>query len=288
MAVRTADEAYEREREAQDSRATTPGAPHASPITVAWPLTAVSVNVRVVAAVLLVALTVVAYLPALHAGFVWDDDLNLTANPLVRDLAGLRQMWLEPVAWYQYYPLTFSTFFVEYHLWGTHPFGYHLDNVLLHALNAVLVWLLLRELRLPGAWLAAAIFALHPIQVESVAWIAERKNVLSGAFFLTALLAYLRGTLQPQERSSARREWYSCAAACLLFVAALLSKTATCSLPAVAFLLTWWRRGVADRRALWTLAPLVVAGIVMASTTVWIERHHAGAEGEEWASRASA
>jgi len=132
---------------------------------------------------LIVLLTMTAYLPALRCGFVWDDDAYVTENQALRSMSGLGRIFFEPKATPQYYPLTFTSFWAEYHVWRLRPFGYHLVNVLLHALNAVLLWWVLRALKVPGSWWAAAIFALHPVAVESTAWIAERKNVLSCLFF---------------------------------------------------------------------------------------------------------
>ena len=128
----------------------------------------------------LAALVVAAYLPAFSAGFIWDDDRHVTANPALRDLHGLATAWTTTDATPQYYPLTHTTFWIEHQLWGLDPRGYHATNVLLHAAAAILLWRILLLLELPGAWLAAAIFAVHPVHVESVAWITERKNVLSG------------------------------------------------------------------------------------------------------------
>jgi hypothetical protein len=140
----------------------------------------------------LVALVVVAYLPALRAGWVWDDDYYVTKNPTLGSVEGLRRIWFEIGAVPQYYPLVHTTFWVEHRLWGLRPVGFHLDNVLLHALGAVLLWRVLLVLELPGAWVAAALFAVHPMHVESVAWVTERKNVLSGVMYLAAGLSYLR------------------------------------------------------------------------------------------------
>jgi len=136
---------------------------------------------------LIVAATLLAYLPSLWAGWVWDDDHYVTGNIHLHTLHGLRELWLRPGAVPQYYPLTHTTFWIEYHLWGLRPFGYHLDNVLLHIVNALLVWRILRRLGVPGCWLAGIIFTLHPVEVESVAWVTERKNVLSGAMYLSAM-----------------------------------------------------------------------------------------------------
>ena len=145
-----------------------------------------------VSALLLVGLTVGAYIPALNGGFIWDDDDYVQDNLTLRSLAGLGQIWFQPGATRQYYPLVHTTYWLEYRLWGLNPTGYHVVNVILHALSAVLVWRLLIRLQVPGAWAAAALFALHPVHVESVAWITERKNTLSGAFYLSAAWAYLR------------------------------------------------------------------------------------------------
>lgn len=120
-------------------------------------------------AALLVFVTVLAYQPIWHAGFIWDDDKYVTENLTLRRLGGLAQIWFQPTAAPQYYPLVHTSFWLEYHLWGLNPLGYHVVNVLLHTLAAILLWRVLARLQLPGAWLAAGIFALHPVAVESVA-----------------------------------------------------------------------------------------------------------------------
>ena len=141
----------------------------------------------------LVALAFLLYGRTLGFDFVsWDDPDYVTRNETLRSWSGLGRIWFEPTATPQYYPLTFSALWLEYQLWGLHPAGYHLVSILLHAATAVAVWRVLRRLALPGAWLAAAIFALHPVHVETVAWITERKNTLSGLLYVLALLAWLR------------------------------------------------------------------------------------------------
>ena len=227
----------------------------------------------------LVAFTLVAYLPAHAAGFIWDDDWYVTKNELLHDVAGLVRIWV-PGHTVQYYPVVFTSFWIEHHLWGLEPAGYHVVNVLLHALNALLVWRLARGLGIPGAWWIGAAFALHPVHVESVAWITERKNVLSGAFYLSAALAYLRfeelrGCPSPPARRGA---WY--AAAFGLFLLALLSKTVTCSLPAALVLMRLWQQRSVALRA---LAPMFVVGLVLALHTAHLERTRVGAQGAEFA-----
>jgi hypothetical protein len=145
--------------------------------------------------VLLVVGTILAYQPAWRAGFIWDDDDYVTNNPLLSAPDGLNRIWFSLDSPSQYFPLVYTAFRIEHALWGLNPAGYHWTNILLHAVNGLLVWALLKRLALPGAWLAAAIFAWHPVQVESVAWVTELKNVLSLFFFLLSLLAWLKFTV---------------------------------------------------------------------------------------------
>lgn len=137
------------------------------------------------------AVVFLVYQPCWHGGFIWDDEGHVTALAL-RSWSGLWRIWFDVGATVQHYPLLHTAFWLEHRLWGDAVLGYHLLNIALHCLAALLAWRLLRRLRVPGAALAAAVFALHPVHVESVAWISEQKNTLSAVFYLSALLVYLR------------------------------------------------------------------------------------------------
>lgn len=250
---------------------------------------------------LLFAAVVTAFLPALAGGFIWNDDTYLTANRTLDGLDGLRLIWTQPRANEQYYPMVFTSFWVEKRLWGLDPFGYHLVNVLLHAGSALLLWRLLARLGLRGAWLAAAAFALHPMCVESVAWVTERKNTLSLFLSLLAMHAYFesRDRREDEEKTgdslrkgkrrgspphsdagpSARALTFI---GFFFFVLALLAKTTASVVPPVLLVLVWWREGrvkAADARP---LVPWFGAGIALGAHTAWLERTSVMAVGSEW------
>jgi tetratricopeptide (TPR) repeat protein len=217
----------------------------------------------------------IAYGPALQGGMLWDDDHHLTP-PALQPLRGLWLIWSNPAATHQYYPLLHSAFWFEHRLWGDSVLGYHLVNVLLHAAAACLVVAIVRRLALPGAWLAGFLFALHPVCVEAVAWISEQKSTLSAAFYLAALLAYLR--FDRSRRSS------HYAAASALFVLALLSKTVTATLPAALLLVFWFQRGRIDwKRDARPLLPWFALGAGGGLFTAWVERNYIGAQGTQFA-----
>ncbi|MHC4402402.1 MAG: tetratricopeptide repeat protein, partial [Planctomycetota bacterium] len=208
----------------------------------------------------LVLLTVVVYVPALYCGFIWDDDAYVVNNETLRSVGGLGQIWFQFGATPDYYPLTFTTFWLEYQAWGLEPFGYHLDNVLLHALNVVIVYWLLTRLRVPGAFFAAALFAVHPVHVESVAWITERKNVLSGLCFLLSVGAFVRAYGLDEEEPAPRIRWRFYLLSVGFFFLAMLSKTVTLTLPLILPVLIWWKTGrVRARDVLLTLPYFAVA-----------------------------
>lgn len=230
-------------------------------------------------AAVLVLLVAVAYVPALGNGWIWDDDDYVTENRTLRSLEGLREIWFEIGAVPQYYPLVHTTFWIEYRLFGDRPLGYHAVNVALHALNVLLAWTLLRRLGVPGAFFAAALFAVHPVHVESVAWVTERKNVLSTALYLSSFLAWLHfRPFDAESRGSSR----SYAATLLFYVGALFSKTVTASLPAAILVVTWWKRGRISRRDVLPTLPMFAIGAGMGLLTVWMEKAHVGAAGAHW------
>jgi tetratricopeptide (TPR) repeat protein len=230
-------------------------------------------------------LTIMAYRPALRAGFIWDDDSYVTDNPSLHSLDGLKKIWTQPGAEFrQYYPLTFSGFWVGYQLWKLDPFPYHLTNILLHAVNAILLWFLLRRLELPGAWWVAAVFALHPVQVESVAWITEFKNVLSGMFSLLSLLAYFRFRPLVANSEPAQCNWRFYPLALLLFVCALLSKTAVCCLPVVIVVFLWWKLGGVTKRDALALIPWFVVTVALGLVTMRVENLSLEVDQAAWSS----
>jgi len=223
---------------------------------------------------LLLSLTLAVYWPALLGQYLWDDDAHITRTAL-RSLDGLRRTWTELGATQQYYPLLHSAFWIEARLWGDAVLGYHLVNVVLHVIAACLVVTLCQRLAIKGAWLAGAIFALHPINVESVAWISEQKNTLSLVFYLLAAIAYLRF-------DDARKPRDFCVASAL-FLCALMTKTVTASLPAALLVVFWWKRGRIEwRRDVVPLLPWFAVAAASGLFTAWVERHLIGAAGTEY------
>src|SRR5436853_3764526 len=219
----------------------------------------------------LVVLTIFAYRPWWHGGFIWDDDRYVTHNYLLVAPDGLRRIWFSLDAPSQYFPLSYTVLRVERALWDLHPSGYHWTNILLHLANAFLGWALLARLKIPGAWLASAIFALHPIQVESVAWISELKNVLMGFFFFLTLLIWVEYV---DARSKHRGILYVAALGlCLL---ALTAKATACTLPAALLLILWLKKKPIGRRALLEIAPFVVLALGIGLVAVWWEKYHQG------------
>jgi len=235
-------------------------------------------------ALLLLVGTVLAYLPVWHAGLIWDDRGFIMDNPLIRRADGLWRFWFstKPV---DYYPVTSTMWWIEWRLWGGNPMGYHVVNVLLHALGAVLLWRLLARLKVPGAWLAAAIFAVHPVNVESVAWIAERKNVLAMLFYLASLSCFVRSrssavsagassssSVWPSSGFSSWR-WYGLGL--VAFLLALLSKTVVAPMPFVLLGLVWWQRGKVKAVDVLYVLPFFALAVAIGSISFWFQSHRA-------------
>ena len=231
---------------------------------------------------LLMAALVVVYWPALRGGFVWDDDAHISANLTLRSFKGLRDIWFQPGATCQYYPLSFTVFWAGYHLWGLNPLGYHLQNVLFQGLVAWLLWQVLRRLEVRGAWLAGAVFALHPVNVMSVAWMTELKNTLAGALVLGAAWAYLRFAALGVYKKAATMpgmDWRCGLLALALFILAMFAKTAVSFLPVTLLLLLWWKHGRIAWRTAWPLTAMFAIAGGMGLLTLHIEHIH-GATGD--------
>ncbi len=238
-------------------------------------------------ALLLLALVFIAYNQVFRAGFIWDDESHLTRNPCVIGPLGLKEVWTTTQA--VYYPLVLTTFWALHKFVGLNPLPYHALNVLLHAISAILLWRVLRLLEVRGAWLGAAFWALHPVMVQSVAWVTELKNTQSCVFYLVAILFFLKwedhgGAVSrlPQRQIGDRRSLVF-VLSLLFFILATLSKPSVVMLPFVLALCIWWRR----RKIRWcdalALAPFALISVVASAWTIWEQRFHARAVGPDWA-----
>ncbi len=236
------------------------------------------------------------YQPAINGGFIFDDDLLLTNNRLIKAADGLRRFWFTTEAT-DYWPVSNTTLWLEWRLWGMNATGYHVTNLFLHVIEVLLVWVILRKLSFPGAFLAAIIFAVHPVNVESVAWIAQRKNMTAMLFFLLSILWYLKadmpaaGGSPPQKRlyRSGAGLWYWLSL--LAFVLAMLSKGSVAILPVLLLGIVWWRRtgtvpifasakmGLSPSVSRWDLvrtAPFFLIAVILAGVNVWFQTHGTG------------
>jgi len=215
-------------------------------------------------ALTLILITVMAYQPAWNGKLLWDDDAHIT-RPDLRSLEGLGRIWTHLGATQQYYPLVHSVFWLEYKLWNDKTVYYHLVTILLHVFSALVLIRILRSLAIPGAWLIGAVFALHPIQVESVAWITELKNTLSGVFFFLAAFWYLR--------FDAKRKKLPYVLSLSFFIFGLLSKSVIAMLPVSLLAIVWWKRGKLElKHDIGPMAPFFLLGILSGLFTAWMER----------------
>ena len=225
--------------------------------------------------IILIAVTLCVYQPAWNGQLLLDDEDHLITTKELRSLHGLATLWISPPTTRQYHPLLDTAYWVEDKLWGHSTLGYHLVTILLHATSALLLVKILQMLRVPGAWLAAAIFALHPVHVESVAWMVELKNTLSGALFFGAVLTYLK--------FDEKRTWRRYLLVVLLFVLGISAKAIVAALPLVILILVWWKRGkISWSRDVVPLIPFAALGIAAGLLAAWMERAFSGAEGERF------
>ncbi len=228
---------------------------------------------------LLVLLTALAYLPALKGGFIWDDDSHLTENSCIVGPLGFKGIWTSSAA--VYYPLVLSSFWLLHALWGLNPLPYHLVNIAMHAVCAVVLWRVLLRLGVRGAWLGAAVWALHPVQAESVAWITELKNTQSCLFYLLAILLFVKW-----RQASCHLDKKGGSATYLLVLVcagmAILSKASTVMLPVVLGLSAWWMDGRWRWRGVVSLIPFFLVSGAASVWTIWEQKYHSGALGPEW------
>ena len=246
-------------------------------------------------AFLLIALVFISYARVFNADFIWDDESHLTRNPCIVGPLGLKEVWTSTRA--VYYPLVLTTFWVVHKFVGLSPWPYHLLNVLLHAGSAVLLWQVLRQLNVRGAWLGAALWALHPVMVQSVAWVTELKNTQSGFFYLLSIFCFLNweeklrmtriSRIKGAEEvlvkypRNPRYLWFGLSL--LFFLPAILSKPSVVMLPVVIALCIWWRRGRVYLRDITALAPFLLISAFASVWTILEQKFHAGAIGVEWA-----
>ncbi len=224
---------------------------------------------------LLAAAILFVYQPALHGAFIWDDYLYVANCNLIKAHDGLYRFWFttEPI---DYWPVSNSSLWVEWRLWGTNTFGYHLINCILHFISALLVWRILRTLAIPGAFLAAMLFAVHPVNVESVAWIAQRKGLMALCFALLSILCYLRavgGAAEPRSRAGPNFRWYAISWLC--FLLAMLSKGSVAMLPVAILLIVWWKRRSITPAELFRTVPFFVLAVVLTLVNVWFQQKSA-------------
>ncbi|MBN2294755.1 MAG: tetratricopeptide repeat protein [Pirellulales bacterium] len=230
------------------------------------------------AALALIALVAIAYCSTLWSGFIWNDIGHVRTEANFMGASGLGQIWMDIETVPEYYPLVRSSFWFDHQLWDRLTFGYHISSFLFHALAAVVLWRTLVLLDVPGAWFAAAIFAVHPINVESVAWISERANVLCGLFYLMTLWTYMAWVLA---ETGTRNKWFY-GVSLALFVCALLCETFACTLPFVILVILWWKHGRINRANLLHLSPFLAIAVAMWLLTVFMQKPVAGAVGSAW------
>ena len=229
---------------------------------------------------LLILSVAIAYHSVWRFGFIWDDESHLTQNACIVGPLGFKDIWSTARA--VYYPLVLTSFWIQHAIWGLNPLPYHLVNVAMHTACALLLWRVLDELRIKGAWLGATIWALHPVQAESVAWVTELKNTQSCFFYLLSIWFFLKWR-ESEGLRAGQRSWSNYGISLVCAIAAMLSKSSTVMLPIILALCWWWSEG----RWRWSnakkLIPFLAISLAAAAWTIWEQKFHSHAMGEQWA-----
>ena len=240
-----------------------------------------------IGAILIAGVSLAAYFPSLKGGFIFDDEVLVSKNDLMKSSDGLRAIWFSTRP-YEYYPISYTSFWIEWRLWRTNPLGYRITNLLLHVFACLLLWAALRKLAVPGSFLAALLFAVHPVNVESVAWIAQLRNMLALVFFLLSILWYVRaddwaatqekdkgkrGEVEARRTAGSSGIWYWLSL--LAFIAAMLSKGSVAILPAVLLGIAWWKRGLVRRSVWFEIIPFAVVAVAFTAVNIWFQTHRA-------------
>ena len=223
-----------------------------------------------VGAALIIALGLFIYWPSLNGSWLWDDDYLLQKSDIVHDSDGLWNIWFTPGSLVDYYPITVSLEWLEWEFWPDQPLCYHLTNVLLHVGNALLVWHLFRKLGIRLAWLGGLFFAIHPVNVESVAWMVEIKNTLSMTPFLLALCAWI----DFDRYRNVERYLLTLG----LFLVAMLCKPTMLMFPVLILLFAWWKHGRITWRDLWRSVPFFAISAAMSLLVIVFAPHGVGEE----------
>ena len=218
------------------------------------------------AILILAAAAFIAYFPSLNGRFILDDDALLTQNKMVQSSDGLYRLWFTTES-IDYWPATYSSFWIEWRLWGMKPWGYHFTNLLLHIASCVILWRILRLLSIPGAFFAALLFAVHPVNVQSVAWITQRKNTLAMVFFLISILEFLNA----ESETTNRKAHFQYSASLLSFLLAMLSKGSIAILPAILLLIAWWKRNRITKSDCLRIAPFFLIAVPLTLLNIWLE-----------------
>ena len=226
----------------------------------------------------LIVLVLIAYAQVCQMGFIWDDESHLTQNAVIVGRLGLKEIWTSVEA--VYYPLVLTTFWSLHKVFGLNPLPYHLLNVAIHTANAVLFWRVLLLLNVRGAWLGAALWALHPVMVQSVAWVTELKNTESCFFYLLSIQCFLK---YEGAGKFTGKSWRLFTLAVVSFALAITSKPSTVMLPVVLLLCLWWCKRTWQTRNGFELAPFFLMSLVAGAWTIWEQKFHSGANGLEWA-----
>jgi|GEM_PF-552067 len=240
-----------------------------------WRWTSNARSILILQGILILAASVLVNGASVKYGFNWDDDYHVTSNPCVAGPWGIGHIWTSSNA--NFFPFVLTTLRLEFLAWGAKPSLFHFVNLLFHSLDGILLWMVLKEVKVRWAFLGALLWTIHPVQSESAEWISEQKNTESAFFYLIAIYCFLKWLAKGKEGSMPLY-----LATFIFSLLALTSKTSTVMLPVLMSVLAWWMGTRVDKRVLSALTPFYLLSVAAGILTVLEQKYHVGAVGHEY------